>query len=196
MYDVTVEAPQSSSASASKMKSSSNGHQHVNGYNSDASTSQARFATRLIHDGSSASEETGAVINPITLSTTYKQSAVGVHKVGRRSQICGENTADSTRQGFEYTRSLNPNRLAFETLMASLELPEAVSQTQSFSSEERARAEHLPSALAFASGSAVTQAIVSTLVKPGGHIISVGDVYGGERRRFHLRRVIDMLSLL
>ena len=48
-----------------------------------ASTSQARFATRLIHDGSSASEETGAVINPITLSTTYKQSAVGVHKVSR-----------------------------------------------------------------------------------------------------------------
>lgn len=78
--------------------------------------------------------------------------------------------------------------------MASLELPEAVSQTQMFSSEERTRPEHLPSALAFASGSAVTQAIVSTLVKTGGHIISVGDVYGGERRKVQARCTIDMLS--
>jgi hypothetical protein len=39
------------------------------------------FGTRLIHAGSEASEETGAVIPPVSLSTTYKQSAVGVHKV-------------------------------------------------------------------------------------------------------------------
>jgi len=41
------------------------------------------FGTRLIHAGSEASEETGAVIPAINLSTTYKQSAVGVHKVSR-----------------------------------------------------------------------------------------------------------------
>lgn len=40
------------------------------------------FGTRLIHSGSEASSETGAVIPAISLSTTYKQSAVGVHKVG------------------------------------------------------------------------------------------------------------------
>lgn len=85
-------------------------------------------------------------------------------------------------QGFEYTRSLNPNRLAFEALIASLELPETVSQPQTFSSEERTQTENLPSALAFASGSACTQAIVNSLVSSGGHIVSVSDVYGGTYR--------------
>ena len=54
--------------------------------------------------------------------------------------------------------------------------------TQKLSTEERTRSEHLPSALAFASGSAVTQAVISSLVKAGGHIISVNDVYGGTYR--------------
>jgi cystathionine gamma-lyase len=57
-----------------------------------------------------------------------------------------------------------------------------VIQPQLHSTEERTRTENLPSALAFASGSAVTQAIVSSLVKSGGHIISVNDVYGGTYR--------------
>ena len=39
------------------------------------------FGTRAVHVGSEANEETGAVIPPISLSTTYKQSAIGVHKV-------------------------------------------------------------------------------------------------------------------
>jgi cystathionine gamma-lyase len=82
-----------------------------------------------------------------------------------------------TTQGFEYTRSLNPNRLAFETLVASLELPTELGHVS-------ASTEKLPPALAFASGSAVTQAIVSSLVPAGGHIVSVGDVYGGTYRYF------------
>lgn len=57
-----------------------------------------------------------------------------------------------------------------------------MSQPQLHSTEERTRLENLPSALAFSSGSAVTQAIVSSLVKTGGHIISVNDVYGGTYR--------------
>lgn len=61
------------------------------------------FGTRAIHIGSSPSTETGAVIPPISLSTTYAQSAVGVHK------------------GYEYTRSGNPNRDQLEALLASLE---------------------------------------------------------------------------
>ena len=50
------------------------------------------------------------------------------------------------------------------------------------STEERTRIENLPSALAFASGSAVTQAVISSLVKAGGHVVSVNDVYGGTYR--------------
>jgi cystathionine gamma-lyase len=61
------------------------------------------FGTRAIHVGSAPSEETGAVIPPISLATTYAQSAVGVHK------------------GYEYTRSGNPNRDQLESLLASLE---------------------------------------------------------------------------
>jgi cystathionine gamma-lyase len=42
------------------------------------------FGTRAIHVGSEPNVETGAVIPPISLSTTYKQEAVGVHKVRGR----------------------------------------------------------------------------------------------------------------
>ncbi|KAG6329927.1 hypothetical protein ID866_9161, partial [Astraeus odoratus] len=61
------------------------------------------FGTRAIHVGSEPNPETGAVIPPISLSTTYKQDGVGKHK------------------GFEYSRSGNPNRDALETTLASLE---------------------------------------------------------------------------
>ncbi|KAF7316785.1 hypothetical protein HMN09_00411600 [Mycena chlorophos] len=61
------------------------------------------FATRAVHVGSEPSSETGAVIPPISLSTTFKQDSVGVHK------------------GFEYTRSSNPSRLALETMLAAIE---------------------------------------------------------------------------
>ncbi|EGO03182.1 hypothetical protein SERLA73DRAFT_149584 [Serpula lacrymans var. lacrymans S7.3] len=61
------------------------------------------FGTRAIHVGSEPNKETGAVIPPISLSTTYKQDSVGVHK------------------GFEYSRSGNPNRDALESTLASLE---------------------------------------------------------------------------
>ena len=57
-----------------------------NGHGKDFNTTTSAkqyFATRLIHDGSEASEETGAVQPAISLSTTFKQQSVGVHKVGR-----------------------------------------------------------------------------------------------------------------
>ena len=44
------------------------------------------FGTRAVHVGSDANEETGAVIPPISLSTTYKQSAIGVHKVKKKKE--------------------------------------------------------------------------------------------------------------
>ena len=61
------------------------------------------FGTRTIHVGSEANPETGAVIPSISLSTTYKQDGVGIHK------------------GFEYSRSGNPNRDALESTLASIE---------------------------------------------------------------------------
>ena len=61
------------------------------------------FETRAIHTGQDADPSTGAVVTPISLSTTFRQSGVGEH------------------QGFEYSRSGNPTRSALETCVASLE---------------------------------------------------------------------------
>ncbi|KAI7849290.1 Cys/Met metabolism PLP-dependent enzyme-domain-containing protein [Circinella umbellata] len=61
------------------------------------------FGTRAIHAGQEPDPTTGAVIPPLSLSTTFKQSAAGVHK------------------GFDYSRSGNPTRVNFETAVASLE---------------------------------------------------------------------------
>src|SRR5436190_7209916 len=61
------------------------------------------FETRAVHAGQAPDAATGAVVTPITMSTTFAQSAVGEHK------------------GFEYGRSSNPTRAALETCVASLE---------------------------------------------------------------------------
>ena len=64
----------------------------------------AGFSTRAIHVGQDPEPTTGAVVTPISLSTTFAQEGVGGHK------------------GFEYSRSGNPTRTALETQVASLEL--------------------------------------------------------------------------
>jgi len=61
------------------------------------------FETRAIHAGQDPDPATGAVVTPISLATTFAQSAVGEH------------------QGYEYARSGNPTRTALETCIASLE---------------------------------------------------------------------------
>src|SRR5215207_354960 len=61
------------------------------------------FETRAVHSGQPPDAATGAVVTPISLSTTFAQEAVGEHK------------------GFEYARSGNPTRAALETCVASLE---------------------------------------------------------------------------
>lgn len=63
-----------------------NGNGHANGHSNGHSNGKAAheeyaWGTRVIHAGSEANEETGAVIPPLSLATTFKQSAVGVHKV-------------------------------------------------------------------------------------------------------------------
>lgn len=62
-----------------------------------------KFETRAIHTGQEPDPTTGAVVTPISLSTTFAQHAVGQHK------------------GYEYARSGNPTRTALETCVASLE---------------------------------------------------------------------------
>ena len=61
------------------------------------------FATRVIHAGQSPDPSTGAVMTPIYATSTYVQSSPGVH------------------QGYEYSRSHNPTRFAYERCVAGLE---------------------------------------------------------------------------
>jgi cystathionine gamma-lyase len=61
------------------------------------------FGSLCVHSGQEPDPATGAVIPPLSLSTTFAQSEVGVHK------------------GFEYSRSGNPTRAGFETAIAALE---------------------------------------------------------------------------
>lgn len=62
-----------------------------------------KFNSLTIHGGQSPEETTGAIMPPIFQTSTYAQSAPGVHK------------------GFEYSRSQNPTRKALEDNIASLE---------------------------------------------------------------------------
>lgn len=103
------------------------------------------FNTRAIHAGQQPDPSTGAVMTPIYTTSTYKQSAPGVH------------------QGFEYSRTQNPTRFAYEACLADLE-----SGKQGF---------------AFASGMAAINTVVD-LVDQGSHIIASNDLYGGTFRLF------------
>ncbi len=104
-----------------------------------------RPGTLAIHAGQSPDPSTGAVMTPIYATSTYVQSSPGVH------------------QGFEYSRSHNPTRFAYERCVAALE-----SGTRGF---------------AFASGLAATSTILEML-DTGSHVIAMDDVYGGTYRLF------------
>jgi cystathionine gamma-lyase len=107
--------------------------------------SKQAFATRVIHAGQTPDPSTGAVMPPIYATSTYVQSSPGVH------------------QGFEYSRSQNPTRFAYERCIADLE-----DGTRGF---------------AFASGLAATATLLEVL-SPGDHVIASDDMYGGSRRLF------------
>ena len=68
------------------------------------------FATRTVHAGQTPDPSTGAVVTPIYATSTYVQSSPGVHR------------------GFEYSRSQNPTRFAYERCVADLEGGGAVKQ--------------------------------------------------------------------
>ncbi len=103
------------------------------------------LGTRAIHAGQSPDPSTGAVMTPIYATSTYVQSSPGVH------------------QGFEYSRSHNPTRFAYERCVAALE-----GGSRGF---------------AFASGLAATATVLDSL-DSGSHVICMDDVYGGTFRLF------------
>ena len=103
------------------------------------------FATRTIHAGQAPDPSTGAIMQPIYATSTYVQSSPGVH------------------QGYEYSRTQNPTRMAYERCIADLE-----SGSHGF---------------AFASGMAAIGTILE-LIDSGSHVIAMDDLYGGTRRLF------------
>lgn len=104
------------------------------------------FSTKIIHAGQDPDPITGAVCTPISLATTYVQRSPGQHT------------------GFEYSRTGNPTRNAFEACIAA--------------------SENAKFGVAFASGSAATATIINML-KSGDHVVSISDVYGGTNRYFN-----------
>jgi cystathionine gamma-lyase len=104
-----------------------------------------KFATKAIHVGQAPDPATGATIVPIYQTSTYTQTRVGEHK------------------GFDYSRTINPTRLALERQLASLESARYGS--------------------AFASGMAATAAVLG-LLSAGDHVVVSDDLYGGTYRLF------------
>ena len=103
------------------------------------------FGTRVIHAGQAPDPSTGAIMPPLYATSPYVQSSPGVH------------------QGFEYSRSHNPTRFAFERCIADLE-----AGTHGY---------------AFASGLAAIGTILE-LLDSGDHVIAMDDLYGGTNRLF------------
>src|ERR1700722_18196362 len=104
-----------------------------------------RFSTRAIHGGQGADPTTGATIVPIYQTSTYTQTGIGEHR------------------GFDYSRTVNPTRVALERQLASLDEARFCS--------------------AFASGMAATTAVMNIL-SSGDHVVVGDDLYGGTYRLF------------
>lgn len=109
------------------------------------SSNRHRFSTRCIHAGQSPDPSTGAVMPPIYTTSTYAQSSPGVHK------------------GYDYSRTRNPTRGAWERCIADLE-----GGIRGF---------------AFASGMAATSTLLE-LLDAGSHLVAMEDLYGGSFRLF------------
>ena len=105
-----------------------------------------RFGTRVIHAGQAPDPSTGAVMPPIYATSTYVQESPGVHK------------------GYEYSRTQNPTRMAWERCLADLENGDR--------------------GFAFASGMAAIATILE-LLDAGSHVVAMDDLYGGTGRLFN-----------
>lgn len=103
------------------------------------------FSTQAIHAGQEPDPTTGAIMTPIYLSTTFVQESPGVHK------------------GYEYSRTANPTRKAYETCLANLE--------------------GVNYGFALSSGCAAAT-IIMHMLESGDHILAGDDMYGGTYRLF------------
>lgn len=103
------------------------------------------FSTLAVHAGQEPDPTTGAIMTPVYLTTTYVQASPGVHK------------------GYEYSRTSNPTRKAYETCLASLE--------------------SVKYGFALASGCSAA-AIIMHMLESGDHILAGDDMYGGTYRLF------------
>jgi len=108
-------------------------------------TKQHGLGTRAIHAGQSPDPSTGAIMVPIYATSTYVQKSPGVH------------------QGYEYSRTQNPTRMAYERCVADLEGGRA--------------------GYAFASGLGAASTVLD-LLDSGSHVIAMDDLYGGSFRLF------------
>jgi len=104
-----------------------------------------KLATRVIHAGQAPDPSTGAIMTPIYTTSTYVQNSPGDHL------------------GYEYSRTHNPTRKAWEACIADLEEGTA--------------------GFAYASGMAAVDCLMH-LLAPGDHVVSMNDLYGGTWRLF------------
>lgn len=129
----------------------------------DSNSHHASFGTIAVHVGSEPDAHSGAVVAPISLATTFAQHSPGVKM--------GHEHVNSFGKGFEYSRTGNPTRGAFERQVAACE--------------------HGQYCCAFASGLSATSALLH-LFKSGDHIVCIDDVYGGTQRYF--RRIVGPMA--
>jgi cystathionine beta-lyase/cystathionine gamma-synthase len=114
-----------------------------------------KFETLAIHAGQEPDPNNGAVMTPVYLTSTYMQDGVG-----------------KPRQGYEYSRTMNPTRKALQDCLAALEGGNY--------------------GLAFASGLAATDTVLR-LLNADSHVLAGNDVYGGTFRLFD--KVLRRFSL-
>ena len=103
------------------------------------------LATRAIHAGQEPDPTTGTVVTPIYMTSTFKQDGVG-----------------GLRNGYDYSRSVNPTRNSFDAQLAAVEGAKY--------------------ALSFSSGLAAIDVLLRATLKPGDNILLGNDVYGGTYR--------------
>ena len=112
------------------------------------------FGTRAVHAGQEPDPTTGAIMTPVYMTSTYVQSSPGVNK------------------GYDYSRTINPTRVALEKNIASLEGGKF--------------------GLAFSSGMGAANTVLD-LLSSGDHVVAGNDLYGGTYRI--MRRVFERLGL-
>lgn len=105
-----------------------------------------KFETLAIHAGQEPDPNNGAVMTPVYFTSTYMQDGIG-----------------KPRQGYEYSRTMNPTRKALQDCLAALEGGQF--------------------GLAFSSGLAATDTVLR-LLSADDHVLAGNDVYGGTFRLF------------